>query len=803
MADVNPPIEAPPATRHPDAERRGYVGQSLPRPNARRLLEGRGRFVDDLKLPRLVHVAFVRSPYAHARMRAIDVGAARAAPGVVTVATGRDIAAVCKPWVGVLQHLKGMKSAPQHALPLERACWQGEPVVAVVAQTRAQAEDAAERVVIDWEELPAVTDPETALDPGTPVIHPELGDNLVFGLDLDGGAVDAAFAQAHAVVEETFHFGRHTGVTLEPRALIADYDPSDDSLTCYHASQTPYQMQDVYARHLGIPEERVRVVAPDVGGSFGIKLHVHGEEMATAALSILLRRPVKWAADRLEAFVSDIHARDHRVRARMALARDGTILAMDVDDLTGVGPYSVYPRSSGVEGNQVVRLVGSPYRFRAYRARLRVVLQNKNVMSQYRAVGHPIAFAVTDGMVERAAAKLGLDPVELRRRNYIPEDGYPHTTPSGYIFERLSLQRSLDVLVQRIDYPALRREQEALRGRGVYRGIGFCTYVEITNPGPAFYGVGGARISAQDGCAIKLEPSGKVRLAISVTEQGQGTETVMAQIAATELGVPFEDVRVLTGDTQNTPYGGATWACRGAGIGGETTLRAARTLKGHLLAIAAAALKTDAALLDLRHGAVVERETGTERLPIAEVARLGYFRADLLPPGFQPQLSAVAHYVRQGFPFDFSNGVHACHVEVDVDTGLVRLLKYAIVSDSGTVLNPLLVDEQARGGAVQGIGAALYEECLYGPDGQLLNGTMADYLVPLATEMPEVTVDHVETPTRTSELGVKGAGECGTAGATGAVMNAVNDALRPLGASIATVPMTPERILRALGRVTG
>jgi carbon-monoxide dehydrogenase large subunit len=390
----------------------------------------------------------------------------------------------------------------------------------------------------------------------------------------------------------------------------------------------------------------------------------------------------------------------------------------------------------------------------------------------------------------------------MRRRNYIPEDGYPHTTPSGYIFERLSLRRSLDVLLERIDYPALRREQAALRAKGVHRGIGLCTYVEITNPGPAFYGVGGARISAQDGCAIKLEPSGKLRLAISVTEQGQGTETVMAQIAATELGVPMEDVRVLTGDTQNTPYGGATWACRGAGIGGEATLRAARILKGHLLAIAAASLKTDAAGLDLRGGSVVDRETGAPRMSVADVARLGYFRADLLPAGFQAQLSAVAHYVRQGLPFDFSNGIHASYVEVDVDTGLVRLLKHAMVSDSGTVLNPLLVDEQARGGAVQGIGAALFEECLYGSDGQLQNGTLADYLVPLATEMPDMTVDHVETPTRTSELGVKGAGECGTAGATGAVMNAVNDALRPLGASVTRLPMTPERILRALGRVT-
>jgi carbon-monoxide dehydrogenase large subunit len=396
---------------------------------------------------------------------------------------------------------------------------------------------------------------------------------------------------------------------------------------------------------------------------------------------------------------------------------------------------------------------------------------------------------------------VGIDPAELRRRNYVPDDAYPHTTPTGFVFEQLSLQRCLSRLLERVDYPALRREQAELRAKGIHRGLGLCTYVEITNPGPAFYGVGGARVSSQDGCSIKLEPSGTFRLAVSVTEQGQGTETIMAQIAASELGVPMEDIHVLTGDTQNTPYGGATWACRGAGIGGETTLRAARTMRRNILAIAAAALKCDAAGLDIKDGVVVDLGTGTPRMPVAEVARLGYFRADTLPPGFHAQLSAVEHYVRQKLPFDFSNGVHACHVEVDVETGLVRILKYAMVSDSGTVVNPLLLDEQARGGAVQGIGAALYEECLYSPEGQLLNASLADYLVPLAGEMPDMTVDHVETPTRTSELGAKGAGECGTAGAVGAVMNAVNDALAPLGATVSRLPMTPERILRALGRI--
>lgn len=778
-----------------------YIGRSVPRPNARRLLAGRGQYPTDVNLPRMVHVAFARSPYAHARIVSIDTEAARKAPGVVGVFTGDDIAKVCKPWVGTLDHFAGMKSAPQYPLARDVARWQGEPVVAVVAQTRAQAEDALELLQIDYEELPAVTDPETALDPDTPLIHPELGDNLVFGSKVEAGDIERAFAEADLVVEDEFHFGRHTGVTLEPRTVVADYDPSEERLTAYHGTQTPYQMQDVYARHLGLAEENVRVVAKDIGGAFGIKLHVHGEEMATCALNILLKRPVKWSADRLESFVSDIHARDHRVRARLALTRDGRILGFDVDDLTGVGPYSVYPRTSAVEGNQVIRLIGSPYTQEHYRAVLKVVLQNKNVMSQYRAVGHPIAFAVTESLVDKAAAELGMDPTELRARNYVPDDAYPYKTASGYTFEGLSLQRSLEVLREMIDYQALREEQARLRERGIYRGIGFGTFVEITAPGPAFYGVGGARISAQDGCSMKLEPSGKVQLAISVNELGQGTETIIAQVAATELGVPMENIRVVTGDTGATPYGGAAWASRGAAIGSEAALRAARALRENILEVAGTILQTSPAELDLRNGQVVSREDGEERISLAEVGRIAYFRSDTLPPGFQPQLSVVRHFSPQGLPFAFTNGIHASYVEVDVETGLVRLLKHWVVEDCGRVLNPKLVDEQTRGGVAQGIGMALFEECLYNADGQLTNGSLADYLVPLAPELPDIEVAHVETPSQYSELGAKGAGEAGTAAAPAAIMNAVNDAIAPLGGRITTMPMTPERILRALKRI--
>src|SRR5918912_520380 len=369
---------------------KGYIGQSVPRPNAQRLLQGRGAFTDDLRFPRLAHVAYFRSPYAHARIRRLDFAKAQKAPGVIAVLDGRAVAEYCTPWVAVLAHLKGIKSPPQHAIAIERACWQGEACAAVVAESRRQAEDAVGLIEAQWEELPVVADMDAALA-GKTVIHRELGDNICFKRELDTGGVDDALARADVVVEETFGFGRHTGVCLEGRAILADYNAAEHSLTVYQATQAPHMMQDIFSRHLNIPEANVRVIAKDIGGSFGIKVHVYPDEMATAALSVMLRRPVKFVADRLESFLTDIHAREHKARVRLACTRQGEMLAFELDDLTAIGPYSVYPRTSGIEGNQVVNLTGAPYKHKQYRARLNVVFTNKNVTCQYRAVGHPIA----------------------------------------------------------------------------------------------------------------------------------------------------------------------------------------------------------------------------------------------------------------------------------------------------------------------------------------------------------------------------------------------------------------------------
>src|SRR4051812_12274700 len=585
---------------------RGYIGQSVPRPNAARLLQGRGAFTDDLRFPRLAHVVFFRSPYAHARIKKLDFKAASRAPGVIAVLDGRAVAEYCTPWVAVLAHLKGIKSPPQHAIAIERACWQGEPCAAVVAESRSQAEDAAALIEAEWEELPAVIDMEESLA-GKRVIHPELGDNICFKRELDTGGAAEAFAKADVVVEDTFHFGRHTGVCLEGRAILADYNAGEHSLTVYHATQAPHMMQDIFSRHLGIPEANVRVITKDIGGAFGIKVHVYPDEMATAAISVMLRRPVKFIADRLESFLSDIHAREHNVRVRVACTKEGEMLAFDLDDLTAIGPYSVYPRTSGIEGNQVVNLTGGPYKHQHYRANMNVVFTNKNVTCQYRAVGHPIAVALTEGIVDLAAQKLGMDPAEFRRKNLISDDAYPYTNPAGLKFEKLSHHQTLDLLLRTMNYSALRAEQAELRRKNVYRGIGLASMIEVTNPSPAFYGVGGARISAQDGATLRLEPTGMVTVLCSVTEQGQGTEAIFAQIAASAVGVSLDKVRVITGDTSVTPYGGGTWASRGAGIGGEAVLQAGRALRSNVLDVAAAILKLDKAELDIVGNAVVNK----------------------------------------------------------------------------------------------------------------------------------------------------------------------------------------------------
>jgi len=773
------------------------IGERIPRHEAKRILRGRGRYIGDIVLPRMLHMAFVRSPYAHARILSIDTTLARACPNVVAVFDGKDLAAICSPVIGVSANREGHKSAPQDALAIDCVFWQGQPVLAIVAASRAEAEDAAQEVLIEWEELPAVVDARQALEDAEP-IHSCLSDNLAFEHLVESGEPDAAFSEAAVVVEREFFFGRQSGLTLEPRGLIADWDDARESLVVYHSHQSPFQMQDIFSRHLGIPEHRVRVIAPDVGGGFGMKLNVYAEELAVAAASRLLSRPVKFCADRLESFVSDTHARDHWVKARIAVRGDGRISAMEIDDVAAVGAFGMPMRFNIAEGMMAINWCGAPYHVENYRGRTRSVYVNKNLIGMYRGVGIPIAAAVTELLTDLAAKKLDMDPVEFKRLNYRALDSMPCTLPSGLPMDGCSFHACLDRLMQAMDYDALRKEQAELRRRGIYRGIGIATFVEPSAYGPPYYGPTDARISVQDGCTIRLDPSGVFRCITSITDQGQGTLIGINQIVAETIGVPVTHVEMVSGDSGASPYGGGAWASRGMAVGGEAALKAARDMKANILKLAAAITQAAIDDLDIVDGNVVSRQSGDSVITLAEVGRIGYFRQDTLPEGCRFELSVTCSHVAHHQPYYTGNGVQGVYLEVDQETGFIKLLGVWAIDDCGRVINPLMVDEQVRGGIVQGIGGALYEECVYDQNGNFTNATLADYLVPMAGEMPDIHVGHIETPEHSTELGAKGVGEAGTIGALGVIWVGVNDAVAPLGVQLRQQPFTPERVLDAI-----
>ncbi len=775
----------------------GPIGRSLPRARARSLVAGAGCYSDDIAPARALSVVFVRSPYAHARITHIEAEAARAMPGVHGVYLGADIARVCPPWEVVNKLFSDMRFARQHAVAVDTVYHQGEAVAAILARSRAAGEDAAEAVEIGWEPLPAVSDPQQALTPDAPVIHPHLGTNLCFHREVGGGDVERRFAEADLVVEEEFVFGRHTGVPLETRTIIADYNRAEGTLTVHQSHQVPHEMQGLYARLLRLPENKVRVICPDVGGAFGIKLQAYADEIATCALAILAGRPVKFQADRLEAFVTDVQAREHRVKARVAVTGED-ITAFDVHDIAGIGPFPQLPRGTLQEALHVAQLTGAPYAMQAYRARIDVVFQNKVMSGLYRAVGQPIACAVTERLVDLAAQRLGHDPVEFRRANYLRR--FPHKTQSNVALVDMAFARCHDLIVERFGLSALRADQAGARARGILRGIGVATFVELVNTGPHYYTEAGLSVTTQDRCVVTLDPAGTVRCTMSLTEFGQGLTGAMAQVVAEALGVSVNDVEVGVGDSAAHPYGGGSWASRGITMGTETAWRAARALRSNLLALAGQILQAPADALSITDGAI--RQTGHDepRMTLRELAQIAHFRHGQLPPGTAIDLSASATHVP---PISniASSGMHASYVEVDAETGFVRLLKHAVVHDCGTPINPMLVAEQLRGGTVQGIGAALFEECLYDENGQLLNGSLADYLVPMAAEMPDIEVYELESERAPGEAPApKGVGEAGTAGASAAVLNAINDAILPRGARIAQIPCTPERVLAAFDR---
>lgn len=775
------------------------VGSSHRRGDARLFVGGRGTYIDDVAVPGLLHVAFLRSPHAHAGIVAIRTAEADALPGVVRIVTAADLAPVCKGWE-TSQTYPGLVMRTQYPLAEHRVVFVGQAVVAVVAESRALAEDAVELVEIEWALLPPACDLADALAPEAARAHPDLAGNLAYQADV-GDAEDAAlFANAACVVEASFRFNRQTVMPMETRGVIASYLPGEGSLTVHQSHTAPHQLRSLYATHLGLDEGRIRVICPHVGGSFGAKIHLYSDEVATVAISRLIGRPVKFVADRLEALMTDIHCREQIVTARLALDGEGKFVAWRAETRLAMGAFSTHPGSSVQEGDEAVRLAMAPYRVPHVGGRLEVVFQNKNIVGQYRGVGHPIASAIGEHLIEKAAAATGRDPVALRFANYIPDDAYPVKTRTGIDLDALSHQACLRRLAEIVDIPALRAENERLRTEGIHRGFGIACFIERTaTNAPTNAHI--RKATAQDGITLSIDPSGAVRCAISVTDQGQGTHTVVAQVIADELGVAVERVRIVSGDSQATPYGSGVRASRGTAVGGELALHASRELRAVILEAAAQLLQTSADRLGMSDGMIRERDSQASGISLADLAEIVHFKPQLLPTGAQVNLSLSRHLGHDWPALVPTNGVQASLVEVDVRTGAVRLLRHWAVDDFGTIVNPLLVGEQVRGGIAQGIGQALFEELLYDADGQMQNASLADYLVPLASDLPDMVIDHVETPWPHSVLGAKGAGEAGTTGAVGAVLNAVNDAIRPLGAAITELPMTPERLLAALNRL--
>jgi aerobic carbon-monoxide dehydrogenase large subunit len=780
------------------ADARGPIGASCPRPSAARLASGGGNYTDDITLPGTGHVAFLRSPHAHARVVSIDLTAALSAPGVIAAFDGASLAARCPPWQTRLALMPSHRSAPQPALALGESCWQGEAIAAVVAATRAQAEDAVGLIEVEWEALPVVADVSSALNGDSPVVHSELTNNLALDHTIASGDVANSFAEAAVIVEHAFRFERQTAVSLEPRSIQASFDRNLGELTVYQSHQAPFQMREIFAEQLGLNPEKVRVVVRDVGGGFGLKLHAFADEMAVVAIATLLPIPVKFTADRLEAFTSDAHTRDADARGRMAFDDKGKILGIEIDLLVGFGAYSIYPRSSAGEAIQAVQMIGAAYQVGAFNGHVRGVFQNKPPTGAYRGVGQPIACTITEQLLDLGAAALKMDPVELRRLNYRRTDSAISRTTNGIVIEQLSLVTCLDTLLRRMNYSEQRKQQMALRSTGILRGIGIATFIEVTGVGSALYGSQGLRVAANESCRLTLNSTGSVCCETSITDQGQGTATGIAQIVAGELGIPVDSIEVVTGDTAMVPYGGGAWASRGIALGGEAARRAALALRDNVLRIAASLLQQPATSLAIRSGSIVNA-VGAEQMSIGEIAAASYYRPHTIPLEVLPPLEVVASYVPQSVPYIVANGVQAALVEIDAKTGSIDILDFLIAEDCGRIINPLLVDEQLRGGVVQGIGAALYEQCVYSNEGQLLNGSLADYIVPMASEMPDIHIAHVKTPTNATALGSKGVGEAGAVGAPAAIWTAVNDALRPLGIQVNRQPITPEQVVRLLG----
>jgi carbon-monoxide dehydrogenase large subunit len=769
------------------------VGARIRRVEDRRLLTGRGAYVADYLPSGTLHAAFVRAEHAHARIVAIDAPAARASAGVVTVVTGAEMAPHARAMVAA-STMPGYKVTPIAALAVDVVRYVGEAVAVVVADSRYLAEDALERVAVEYEPLEIAADVEAAAADGTPLVHELAGTNVLVTREFARGGFEPR-PPADLVIKERFRFHRHAAIAIEPRGCLAEYNPGSGELTLHSATQCPGILRSALALHLDIPEHLVRVVATDVGGGFGAKSSVYPEEIAVAALARMLGRPVRWMSDRREDLLTTSQGWDEILDAELHLKSDGTIVGLRADVIGDVGAYSVYPWTAVIEPIQVVSFLPGPYRLPNYYARARAVATNKAPTGPYRGVGRPPAVFAMEGLIDRAARRLGLDPVELRMRNYVRADEFPYKTPSGIVWDRAAFAECMTKACEALDYAAARAEQQRARQAGRLVGVGFASYVELTGIGSATPAAPGMPVPAgTEAATIRVDPSGTVTAIFGLASHGQGLETALAQVVADELEVPLEDVRVRFGDTAFAPYGTGSYASRGAVLGGGAAILAARAIRDKARRIAAHLLETDPADIDAGGGELWARGAAGQRLSLRDIAQAAYAGAKRLPRGMEPGLETTLFY--DPYYGTATAATHAVMLEVDRETCAVKILRYIVAEDCGRVINPLIVDGQVQGGVAQGLGAALLEEVVYDEAGQLVTGTLMDYLAPSAPEVPEVEAHHIAAESPTTLGGFRGVGESGTIGAPAAIANAIADALAPLGVEPAELPLTPERIFQ-------
>src|SRR5262245_19481459 len=765
-----------------------FVGQAMKRKEDPRLVSGTSTYVDDVVLPGMLHMAVSRSIHAHARIKHVDVSKAQKLPGVVAVVTGEEVGAHCGP-LPCAASLPNMKNAIRQLLAIGKVRFVGEPVAAVVAENKYVARDAADLIEIDYEPLPAVVNPEKAMEQSSPRLYDEFSDNIAFNFGFESGNTEEAFAKADVIVKERLINQRLAPVPMEPRGAVANYQMPDNELVVWNSTQQPHGLRTLLANMLRVPENRVRVIAPEVGGGFGCKIDMYAEDGLAGYLAKKTGRAVKWIEGRCENIAATIHGRDQIDYVELALKNDGTILGMRVKAVADLGAfYALYtpmiPTLTGL-------LAPGCYKVPALKFDQVGVLTNKMATDAYRGAGRPEATYLIERIIDVAAQKLTMDPAEIRRKNFPQPSEFPFKTSGGVVYDSANYQAALDLALQKADYKGLRQKQAELRKQGKYMGIGLSSYVEICAMGPSTVLPGGD----WEAGTVRIERTGKVTLLTGASPHGRGQETTFAQIVADEFGIHPDDVVTHHGDTARVAAGIGTFGSRGTAVGGTAIYMAVQDLKDKLKKIAAHLLESSPDKMEFGGGKLQVIGEAARSMKFTDVVTVAY-NAVKMPPGMEPGLEATRFFEPSNFTFPF--GTHVCVVELDEETGEPKLTKYVAVDDCGNVINPLLVEGQVHGGLVQGIAQALHEEVVYDENGQLLTGSLMDYALPRAHDFPEFELDRTVTPSPVNPLGVKGVGEAGTIGSTPAVVNAVVDALAPLGVTHIDMPIRSEKVWKIL-----